>query len=58
MNMRVSAFFYRWHRDERGMDEAEARAFMERIWSPETDGQPAAPAWAAFIAKRSTGDTP
>jgi len=50
-NWRVSAFFYRYHR-ERGMDEAQARALMERQWSPETHDHPAAPAWAALIAEK------
>jgi uncharacterized protein (TIGR01244 family) len=48
MNWRVSAFFYRYHR-ERGMDEAEARALMERQWSPETNPNKDAPVWARFI---------
>jgi len=48
MNWRVSAFFYRWHR-ERGMDEAQARALMERIWSPATSDYPNADKWAAFV---------
>jgi len=47
MNWRVSAFMYRWNR-EHGMDEAGARAQMERIWSPEGSAHPDAPAWAAF----------
>lgn len=51
-NWRVSAFFYRYHL-ERGMDEAEARALMERQWSPEHHDHPAAPAWAALIARRA-----
>ena len=49
MNWRVSAFFYRYHR-EQGMDEAQARGQMERIWSPEASDYPGAAAWAAFIA--------
>ncbi len=48
MNYRVSAFFYRYHR-ERGMAEAEARAIMERQWQPATNDQAAAPLWARFI---------
>ena len=52
MNWRVSAFCYRWHRDACGMPEAEARALMERQWSPETNEHEDAPAWAAFIAPR------
>ena len=50
-NWRVSAFFYRYH-CERGMDEPRARALMERQWTPETSGHPAAPRWAAFIAEK------
>lgn len=48
MNWRVSAFFYRYNIEE-GMDEAEARALMERQWSPETNEDPRAAAWARFI---------
>jgi uncharacterized protein (TIGR01244 family) len=51
-NWRVSAFFYRYHR-ERGMSEPEARALMERQWSPETSDYPGASQWAALIAERS-----
>lgn len=57
MNFRVSAFFYRWHREALGMGEGEARALMTRIWTPETDPQPAAPAWAAFITDKKTGES-
>lgn len=49
MNWRVSAFFYRRHIAQ-GMAEREARALMERHWVPETNSNPHAPAWAAFIA--------
>jgi len=52
-NWRVSAFFYRYHRDTCGMPEAEARALMEQQWSPERSDHPDAPAWAAFVAKRN-----
>jgi uncharacterized protein (TIGR01244 family) len=48
-NWRVSAFFYRWHRDI-GMPEADARAEMERQWSPEVSGNEHAAAWVRFIA--------
>ena len=48
VNWRVSAFFYRYHRDACGMAEPEARALMERQWSPETSDYPGAPAWAAL----------
>ena len=51
-NWRVSAFFYRYHRDACGMPEAEARALMERQWSPAKHDHPDAPTWAAFIAER------
>ena len=49
MNWRVSAFFYRWHRDI-GMPEADARAEMERQWSPEASGNEHAAEWVRFIA--------
>ena len=51
MNWRVSAFCYRHNRDA-GMPVAEARALMEQQWSPEENGHPDAPKWAAFIAER------
>lgn len=51
MNWRVSAFFYRYHRD-RGMPEAEARSMMERQWSHDDNPHKDAPAWARFIAGR------
>ena len=53
MNWRVSAFCYRYNR-ERGMPEAEARALMERQWSPESNEHEDAPTWAAFIAPRDS----
>lgn len=53
LNYRVSAFFYRYHR-ERGMAANEARAIMERQWQPATNDQKDAPTWARFIA---SGDT-
>lgn len=49
MNWRVSAFFYRWHREVAGMDEAQARALMARQWQPEQSDHPAAQVWARFI---------
>lgn len=48
MNWRVSAFFYRYHR-ERGMSETEARALMEQQWSPETGEYKDGPVWARFV---------
>ena len=55
-NFRVSAFFYRYNRDKRGMDEPETRALMERVWKPETIEIPHASAWAAFVALPGSGD--
>ena len=52
MNWRVSAFFYRYNRDVRGMDETTARAMMEHHWSPEASENPDAQVWARFIAAR------
>ena len=49
MNWRVSALFYRLHR-EQGMPEAEARALMQQQWDPFASEHPAAQAWAALIA--------
>lgn len=51
MNWRVSAFFYRLNRDHRGMPEPEARAVMERQWSPDGVNRPEAEVWADFIAR-------
>lgn len=42
VNARVSAFFFRYNRDVKGMSEAEARTSMEKIWEPEG-------VWSAFI---------
>jgi len=55
-NFRVSAFFYRYHRDVLGMAEGAARAFMEQQWTPETHEHPMAPVWAAFIAPARSGE--
>jgi len=54
MNWRVSAFFYRYNCETCGMPEPEARALMERQWSPETNDHPAALVWAAFIGERKS----
>ena len=53
MNWRVSAFFYRHHR-EAGMAIEEARALLEQQWSPERSNNPDAPAWAQFVARNPT----
>lgn len=50
MNYRVSAFFYRRHR-EQGMDEPAARALMAAQWQPDRADHPAARVWAALIAR-------
>jgi uncharacterized protein (TIGR01244 family) len=49
MNWRVSALFYRYHRDETDMTEQDARALKTRIWNPEEMDYPGAAAWAALI---------
>lgn len=43
-NYRVSAFFCRYRRDVLGMEEAQARADMEKVWKPN-------PVWAAFVGR-------
>jgi uncharacterized protein (TIGR01244 family) len=50
MNWRVSAFFYRLHRDTQVMPEAEARALMAQQWMPDSADKPEWAAWAKFIA--------
>lgn len=50
MNWRVSAFFYRFNRDYRGLDEKAAKALMEKQWQPGTSNDPRAKVWADFIA--------
>lgn len=50
MNYRVSAFFYRWHRDY-GMAESAARATMAHQWEPDRSDHPGARVWAEFIAR-------
>jgi len=50
-NWRVSAFIYRYNRDHRAMPEAEARALMERQWSPENSEY--APVWGPFLAREA-----
>ena len=46
MNYRVSAFFYRYHRDALGMAEPEARALMAQQWSPLDPERVETKAWA------------
>ena len=52
-NWRVSAFFYRYNRDVKGMSERDARALMERQWTPETSSNPSAPLWTRFLTRKS-----
>lgn len=42
LNLRVSAFLYRWRQERQGVSEAEARSELERLWRP-------GGAWARFI---------
>ena len=51
-NWRVSAFFYRYHREIAGLPEPEARALMEVQWNPASTSHPDAPAWARFVSGR------
>lgn len=51
MNWRVSAFFYRYNRERRGMAAPEARRLMECQWSPEATDLPEARVWADFISR-------
>lgn len=51
MNYRVSAFFYRWHREVAGMDEAAARALLTRQWDPQASDRKEARLWAEFLAR-------
>jgi len=51
MNWRVSAFFYRYHREACGMAEPEARSWLEKIWSPHTSDSDEAAPWRAFVER-------
>ena len=53
MNWRVSAFFYRLHRDHQGMAEPAARALMAQQWVPDADDKPEWQVWANFIAPKA-----
>ncbi|MEI6641777.1 MAG: protein tyrosine phosphatase family protein [Novosphingobium sp.] len=53
MNWRVSAFFYRLHRDHAGMPEAEARALMAQQWVPDAADKPEWAVWAEFVAPKA-----
>ena len=51
VNMRVSAFFYRYRRNVLGLDEAAARAAMDSIWQP-------GGVWAKFIGDAASEELP
>ena len=51
MNYRVSAFFYRYHREVLRMAEPEARSLMARQWSPLESDRPETRAWARFLSR-------
>ena len=51
MNYRVSAFFYRYHREITGLDEAAARALLVCQWDPQTNDRPETRPWAEFLAR-------
>lgn len=53
MNWRVSAFFYRLHRDALGMAEPQARALMVQQWEPDAADKPDWRVWADFIAPKA-----
>jgi hypothetical protein len=54
MNYRVSAFFYRYHRDRCGMAEADARALMAQQWQPDDGGQAEMQVWTSFISRENS----
>lgn len=51
LNLRVSAFLYRWRQERQGVSEAAARAELERLWKP---GGP----WATLIGRDKDADQP
>ncbi len=50
-NARVTAFFYRYSKTGRGIQEAEAHALMDGIWRPGND-------WATFIGSAEAAGQP
>lgn len=46
LNLRVSAFLYRWRQDRQGVAQAVAAAEMERLWKP-------GGAWARFVGREA-----
>ena len=55
MNYRVSAFFYRYHREVLAMPEPEARAVMARQWDPLASDRAETKAWSDFLDSRKIG---
>jgi protein tyrosine phosphatase (PTP) superfamily phosphohydrolase (DUF442 family) len=51
MNYRVSAFFYRYHRERAGMDESTARELMAQQWEPDRSERPEARPWKEFLSR-------
>ena len=51
MNYRVSAFFYRYHREVARLDEAAARALLVCHWDPQANDRLETRPWAEFIAR-------
>ncbi|WP_298196118.1 sulfur transferase domain-containing protein [Novosphingobium sp.] len=51
MNWRVSAFFYRYHREVLDIPVDQAEALLTRQWDPATHAHPAAATWARFIGR-------
>ncbi|MEL1252132.1 protein tyrosine phosphatase family protein [Aurantiacibacter gilvus] len=51
MNFRVSAFFYRYHVEACGMDEAAARILLEKVWSPHRTDHGEEPPWRDFVER-------
>jgi len=51
MNYRVSAFFYRYHREHLDMPESGARALLEALWAPHKSDAPEARPWANFLSR-------
>ena len=51
MNYRVSAFFYRYHRETVGMDKPAARALLVCQWDPQASERPESRPWAEFLAR-------
>lgn len=47
VNMRVSAFFYRYQKDVLGLSDAQSRAAMDSIWRP-------GGVWATFIGDEAS----